>query len=190
MNDVETTWAPKLSDDDIRGLAELHMIAFPRPGDTTNQLIERVRRYSEFWQTEDGRAESAGMHIIRVDGMIVAKADSTRREVGTTAGVLPLLALGGVSTHPKWRGHGFGKSVVIEAWKRVDSGEFRFSLFRTTPAVVPFYEKLGACIAENPVFNSLAIEGESFTFGAEAIMRYPVGNDWPDGGIDLRGPSY
>jgi len=56
--------------------------------------------------------------------------------------------------------------------------------------VRPFYEKLGACLVTNRIFNSLGNDPEKNPFWDEIAMRYPAAKHWPAGQIDLRGPGY
>jgi hypothetical protein len=95
-----------------------------------------------------------------------------------------------VSCHPDYRGRGLGSAVVGSAFGLVDEGLFEAALFQTRRAVQPFYERLGAGIADNRFVNSLGEDPERNPFWNEVVLRYPASAPWPEGTIDLMGLAY
>lgn len=128
--------------------------------------------------------------IVREGGRIVAHALAEPRVLGTSAGDLPVAALGKVCSDPELRGRGLGALVVRGVFGLVDAGLYPFSYFQTSHAVRPFYERLGAVLADNRVVDSTSTNPEADPFWDEVRMRYPAGEGWPTGAIDLRGPGY
>ncbi len=112
------------------------------------------------------------------------------RTIGTTSGHMTIAGLAQACTDPDQRGRDLGKLITRAAFELVDSGAFHFSLFQTSPQVPPFYEKLGSCLVDNPIVNSLGVGVEASPFWDSVAMRYPSSGDWPQGEIDLRGPGY
>jgi GNAT superfamily N-acetyltransferase len=114
------------------------------------------------------------------------------REIGTSHDSLTVMALAGVACIESYRGNGFGKAVVEAAFDRVRDGAFEVSLFQTSTAVRPFYEKLGCSAVENPTVNSLnEADPEARPWWDPEVMIYPAGAAaWPEGPIDLRGPAW
>jgi predicted N-acetyltransferase YhbS len=162
-------------------------IAFPRRDRQARaeQLLALGREYN-------GPAELAPrMHVVEVNGLVVAHALTKPRTILTSQGSMTILALAMVATDPEVRGGGHGRTVVRAAFDLVDQTLHPFSLFQTSFAVEPFYSRLGACRVENRIVNSLA-EGdvEANPFWDEVVLRYPAGDGWPAGTIDLQGPGY
>jgi predicted N-acetyltransferase YhbS len=131
------------------------------------------------------------MHVVERDGLIVAHALSTPRNILTSACSMTVLALAMVATDPEHRGAGLGRLVVRGAFDLVDQGLFPFCLYQTSFAVEPFYTRLGACRVENRIVNSRnADDPQANPFWDEVVMRYAAGDGWPVGTIDLQGPGY
>jgi hypothetical protein len=103
---------------------------------------------------------------------------------------MTILALCRVCTDPAVRGRKLGEAVVKSAFGLVDDGTYPFSLFQTTNIVQPFYEKLGATIVHNRLFNSLAADPAASPFWDPVIMRYAGTGNWPSGDIDTNGPGW
>ncbi|QDU87630.1 hypothetical protein Pla175_09950 [Pirellulimonas nuda] len=151
----------------------------------------RARQLLDAGRGGDPRALLPPQSCVVYDGdQVVGHAMTEQRTIATAAGKLDVLALSKVCTDPDRRGMGIGPMVVHAAFAPVDSGVLAFSLFQTTCAVRPFYERLGARLVEQPITNSLATDPGACPFWDEVVMRYPWGGDWPAGPIDLLGPGY
>lgn len=129
-------------------------------------------------------------HCVFDGDELVCKARTAGRIVATEAGQLTLMELAGVCAHPDVRGKGYGRAVAEVAFARVNRGEYPVSLFQTSYAVQPFYEKLGCRRINTRVVNSLADDPEADAFWNELLMIYPATYDLPDGVIDLLGSGY
>ena len=103
---------------------------------------------------------------------------------------MTIVALAQVCTDPAERGRKLGQAVVRAVFDLVDHGPFPHSLFQTSHQVRPFYDKLGAGLVTNPIFNSLGDDPDKNPFWDEVAMRYPAAKHWPEGEIDLRGPGW
>jgi predicted N-acetyltransferase YhbS len=161
---------------------------WPKPG---RSVDSRTAQLLAQWRDYDGPKDQHPRSIlISEKGRVIAHAGADPRTIGTSQGEVTILALGKVCTDPARRGEQLGAAVVREVFKLVDGGAFRWSLFQTCHHVRPFYEKLGACVVENKIVNSLADDPTANPFWDEVVMRYPSGPGWPAGQIDLRGPGY
>ena len=183
---VETLDRRNLSEADARPIAELLVKVFAR-----RTLEERLEQLVNQWRDWRGpEAEFPRSVIIREDGGVIAHAAALPRTIGTSQGEMTVLALAQVASDPALRGRGLGQAVVRAAFDAVDHGPFLHSLFQTSHNVQPFYEKLGACVVTNRIFNSLAEDPAANPFWDAVVMRYPAAKPWPSGEIDLRGPGY
>ncbi len=185
---VETLDARTLSKADALEIAKLLVRVWPRSKKTVtirqHQMLELGRNYQ-------GAEELAPRSfLIRQEGGVIAHAAVLPRSIGTSAGEMMIAGLTRVCTAPEQRGRGLGEVVVRAIFSLVDNEIFPYSLFQTTQEVRPFYEKLGACIIENPIVNSLGDDLHASPFWDKVIMRYPCGGSWPLGEIDLCGPGY
>jgi predicted GNAT family N-acyltransferase len=188
LHEVESITISSLSDSDARAIGELLVRVWPkdnRPLDyRIDQLFQR-KIYNSGKQSQDPRSL-----IIRSGSRIMAHAAVMPRTVGTSQGDLTLLALAHVCTAPDTRGQRLGQRIMQAVFALVDDGTFPFSLFQTTEQVKPFYLQLGACLAENSFVDSTNPKNLKSPFQDPVIMRYPDGEGWPEGTIDLRGPGY
>jgi predicted N-acetyltransferase YhbS len=188
MYQVETHDARTLSQADTRGIAELIVKVWPNPAKPFEYRVQQVANLGRGAVPSDAQAPRSV--IVRAEGRVIAHAAITPREIGTSAGPMTVAALAMVCSDPAFRGHGLGELVVREILVPVDQSIFPFALFQTSPPIKPFYEKLGACVADNRIVNSLAEDPQAYPFWNEVVMRYPKDRVWPEGEIDLRGPGY
>lgn len=187
MHHVEIIDARTLSAADARAIGELLVKVWPKPGKTVEFRQQQMLDMGHGFHGPDAHAPRSA--LIRDAGKVIAHAALIPRKVGTTAGDLDLAGLARVCTDPDYRGHGLGELVVKAIFKAVDEGAFPFAFFQTNSRIQPFYEKLGACLATNPVINSQSQDLHD-PFWDEIKMRYPKDSNWPEGQIDLRGPGY
>ncbi len=188
MYQVETLDARVLTTADARAIAELIVKVWPKSGKSVEfreqQLLDMGRGY------HGSPAQAPRSTVIREAGHIIAHAAFIPRTIGTTTGEMTIAGLARVCSDPDFRGQGLGELVVREIFALIDKQVFPFSLFQTSTAVRPFYEKLGACQIMNRIVNSLGDDPQASPFWDEAILRYPKDRQWPEGEIDLRGPGY
>jgi len=123
-------------------------------------------------------------------GKLIAHAATFPRRITVDGKAMTILALGGVCSHPNFRGQGLGAAVVRAAFARVDRGEFPFCLYQTTEPNRTFYEHLGAAVIANRIVNSLGEKPEANPFWDPLAMAYPVSRPFPAGTVDLLGPGY
>jgi len=185
---VEILDARTLSEADAQAISELLVRVWPNSPKTVEVRRRQMLELRQGYTGSDAQAPRS--FILREGDRVVAHAVVLPRTIGTSAGDMTIAGLARVGTDPDMRGRGLGEVVVRASFALVDSGDFLFSLFQTTPEVRPFYEKLGACTVDNPIINSLGDDLHTPPFQDKAIMRYPSSGSWPEGEIDLRGPGY
>jgi GNAT superfamily N-acetyltransferase len=185
---IETLDRRHISEPDARAIAELLVRVWPRPEKT---VATRMADLLILWNDYHGpEAEFPRSFVIRENRRLIAHAAALPRKIGTSDGDITIMGLAQVCSDPELRGRGLGEAVVRAAFDTVDHGPFAHSLFQTSHKVRPFYEKLGACLVTNRIFNSLGDDPAKNPFWDEVVMRYPAVKPWPEGDIDLRGPGY
>jgi predicted N-acetyltransferase YhbS len=185
---VEIWDARTLSHEQALAIGELLVQVWPKPNVTAEDRAQQQLAFGRDYEGTDAQAPRS--FVVLESGRVVGHSLIFARTIRTTAGELTIAALARVCSDPDLRGHGLGEAVVRAAFGPVDAGDFPFSYFQTSHRVRPFYEKLGAVLAENSVINSLASGPKTNPFWDEVTMRYPGRGDWPAGTIDLRGPGY
>ena len=107
--------------------------------------------------------------------------------MATVGGVsLRLGGIGGVATHPEWRGRGLATLALrlAEVWLR-ELLLADFGLLICSQARRPFYERLGWRVVDGPlVFDQPT---GKVTFGDVTMVLPCLRSEWPTGTIDLRG---
>lgn len=186
---VKSRRLAEIREDEALAAGELLAAVFVRPD---RGPVERAEQLKRIGREYDGPAAQGPVsHTVWDGDTVVAHALTFGRTVRTDAGELPVLALAMVAADPQRRGQGLGAAIVRAAFARIDSGEFPFSLFQTSHAVRPFYERHGCVVVENEIVNSLSeTDPQANPFWDEIVMRYPAGGDWPAGTIDLYGRGY
>jgi GNAT superfamily N-acetyltransferase len=185
---VESLDARSFSETDALAIGELLARVWPKPDKPAEFRKQQMLDLGVGYSGPDAQAPRS--FVIRDGGKVLAHAAVFPRTIGTSTGETTIAALCRVCSDPECRGQGFGELVVRGVFDLVDAGEFRWSLFQTTPPVRPFYEKLGAAAIDNTVVNSLGGDPREHPFWDPVLMRYPAAGDWPAGEIDLRGPGY
>ena len=171
-----------------REIAELLVAIWPRPGRTVETRTADI--FGHWHNYQGSEAQYPRSFLVREGGRIIAHSQADPRTIKTTAGDLTVLALCRVCTDPQVRGRKLGRAMVEAAFNLVDDGTYPFALFRTKEEVRPFYEKLGAVVATNRIYNSHAADPTASPWWDPIIMRYPSGGNWPVGDIDINGPGW
>jgi GNAT superfamily N-acetyltransferase len=177
-----------LSETDARSVAELICTVWPKPGRTVELYAELM--LSEWHDYRGPKETFPRFFILREGGRVIACAGADPRTIGTSQGEMMILALKRVCTAPAARGRGLGQAVVEVVFDMVNNDTYPFALFQTKESVRPFYEKLGAVVAQNRIVNSLGDDPAANPFWEPVVMRFPAGPGWPAGEIDLRGRGY
>ncbi len=173
---------------DAQAIGELLSEVWPNPSKSAEYRRQQLLSVGQNYSGPDAQAPRS--FVIREDGRLIAHAAVVPRAIGTESGVMTIAGLAQVCVAPTQRGRGLGELVVKPVFALVDAGDFPFSLFQTSPEVRPFYAKLGACLVENDIINTLSEDLHVSPFWDKVVMRYPCSGSWPDGQIDLRGPGY
>ncbi|MEQ8847889.1 GNAT family N-acetyltransferase [Botrimarina sp.] len=176
------------SDDLALATGALLSAVWPRPDRGPVERAEQLKRLGRQYDGPDSTAPIA--YVVRQDDRVVAHALTFLREIEADGRTWPVMALAMVASDPACRGRGYGAAVVEAALGRVVAGAFPASLFQTSFAVEPFYERLGAVRAANRIINSKSEEPDRCPFWDDVVLRYPADADWPEGVIDLRGKGY
>lgn len=183
---VESIDRRNMSDTDARAVAELLVKVWTR-----RTFEERIERLQNEWRDYTGpEAIYPRSFVIRDGSRVIAHAAALPRTIGTSEGDLTIVALAQVCSDPELRGRKLGQAVVRAVFDLVDHGPYEHSLYQTSHTVRSFYEKLGAGLVTNRIYNSLGSNPELNPFWDEIAMRYPAVKHWPEGDIDLRGPGY
>jgi len=188
LQDVESIAICSLSELDARAIGELLVRVWPKASRPLDYRIDQL--FQRKIHDSGIPSQAPRSLVIRHESLIVAHAAVMPRTVRTSQGDLTLLALAHVCSDPTMRGQRLGQRIMRAVFTLVDEGAFPFCLFQTTEQVKPFYLRLGACLAENPIIDSTNLENPESPFQDPVIMRYPDGAGWPEGVIDLRGPGY
>jgi len=186
---VKSCRLSRISGDEALAVGELLAKVFPKPD---KGPVERALQLKRIGEDYVGPAEQGPTsHIILQEDRVVAHAVTFGRTIGVVTGDLTVMALAYVATDPDCRGQGLGAAVTHAAFSRVEEGEFPFALFQTSFKVQPFYEQIGCQLVENRIYNSLSADDpRANPFWDDVVMRYPAGDDWPTGDIDLRGRGW
>ncbi|TWT32185.1 Acetyltransferase (GNAT) family protein [Posidoniimonas corsicana] len=159
--------------------------------DSSQTFDERVAGLLHDWKSYAGPAQQfPRAFVVLEEGQPIAHAGLVPREVRAPGHAVTVGALGGVCARPDRRGQGLGVAVVQASFALVDEGVFPYVLFQNYRDYQPFYEKLGARVIDNRIYNSLAEDPQANPFWADVAMVYAGGNDWPEGDLDLGGPGY
>lgn len=161
---------------------------WPKPHLTAADRAEQQLALSREYQGKSGPAPRS--FVIEEGGRVVAHAALIPREIRTSRGEMTIGGLARVCTDSSVRGRGLGELVARAAFGSIDAGDFPFALFQTNFKTSGFYQKLGAVPVHNRIINSLSAEPKMCPFWDEVVMRYPGGDHWPEGTIDLRGPGF
>src|SRR5262245_16520452 len=99
-------------------------------------------------------------------------------------------SIGGVKTHPAFRGRGFAGTAIRQALDFFQAqGDVDFGLLVCEPSLVPFYERLGWRRFPGDLFVTQRQATVPFTFNLPMTtpirLREPI-----DGKIDLLGPPW
>lgn len=180
--------APDSHPDLLLSACELMCRVWPKPDRTPEVRLARIT--AEFAAHPPAAPRPPRAWVATEGGRVVGHAAIVSREIELAGRRVVIAGLARVCTEPECRGRGIGERLVRAAFVPVDSGEFAWSLFQTTPDVRPFYERLGARAIDNRVINSLGDDPAACPFWDPVLMRYPGSGQWPDGVIDLRGPGY
>ncbi len=185
---IEEVWLDRASQPMLLAIGQLIAIVWPKPGVTATDRAHQLANLCEPGDADDCMVPKS--FVIREQTRVIAHAAAIPRTIATAAGPMTIVGLSRVATHPDFRGQRLGELVVRAAFALVDNGRFAASLFQTSHAVRPFYERLGCAVVDNCVINSTGVDPTIPPFCDNVVMRYPGDRDWPAGDIDLRGPGY
>ena len=179
----------EVREDEALAAGELIAAVWPKPDRGPVERAEQLKRMGQQHAGPNSRAPIS--FLVWRGERVVAHALTFARTVKSEQGELPVMALAMVASDPACRGEGLGAAVAEAALGRVDAGAVPFALFQTSHTVRPFYEQLGCRVVENRVVNSLSESNpEANPFWDDLVMRYPGGDGWPSGTIDLCGRGY
>jgi len=181
MLELRVTPATDLTDADWLELAEFLHTIWPNPDLSSEGRAEH---------REDAATDRPASEVIRTyDGeRLIAAGQTFGREVLVDGQRRNALALAAFAVAEDRRGEGMGKQVVLEAFKRVDSGAFEFAIFQT--GVPGFYQPMNCRVIDNKVVNSLADDPNANPFEDTHVMVYPANTLLGTGPVDMLGPGY
>jgi len=127
-------------------------------------------------------------HVLAyVEDALTSHLSIVERRVATIDGQpIPLSGLGGMITHPAWRGRGIA-SATLEQAVRFITNELaaEFCLLLCREEVAPLYARFGwKCVAGPTIFQQPA---GKMTHSRLTMVLSCGGKAWPRGAIDLCG---
>ncbi|MBN2710890.1 MAG: GNAT family N-acetyltransferase [Planctomycetes bacterium] len=175
---VKRRLARELSKSDWEPIIELWEATWPDSEPAHGVRIELEMELAT--GTDNSSCRRWLLHYIESDGNLAAVASSFGVTLKAGGEDLEVLAIAGVCCRESERGKGYGKALALDAFKRVNSGEFAVCLFQT--AVPEFYEKLNCRRISNSIVNSTS---DGVAFIDDYSMIYPAAYDLTEGEIDL-----
>lgn len=137
---------------------------------------------------EDGLAWSdIDWHVLIWDGEILVSHVEIIERMGSAGGeTVRLGGIGGVATHPAWRGRGLASLAlrIAELWLR-EVVKADFGLLICGEARIPFYRRLGWQVVQGPLCFDQPTG--KITFDDVTMVLPCLRRDWPAGAIDLCG---
>ena len=121
---------------------------------------------------------------------IIAHVAVYEKLLGTDSGLLPVIGIAEVCTHPDYRGRGLARAILAEIhdWARAQG--FDWSLLFGSHAI---YGGSGYARIDNPIraldYQSGAWKTETLEYALARQLRQSAA-PWPHGTIDLRGPHF
>jgi len=187
----------QVSSDAYNAIQALKADAFGLPTNDSEAAKLASRRASgEQWWVRGDWPESQRpeplkvlYHLLYHDGGLAAIAQTSVRTVRPPSRDLDVLTLAGVVSAPSVRGRGPGKTVILDAFARLEEEGLTHCLFQTGDAR-GLYEKLGGTLVDNRFVDRTAQDPDANPWSDDWVMRYPADAPWPDGLIDLNGPGY
>ncbi len=179
---TQPTIVEYLHDDDVdatldRQLRELLSTCFTKPGD---EIFAVHRYYRQMPQHRWLVRDSAGVPIAHV-----AVHD---KAIGTEAGEMPIAGVAEVCVHPDYRGRGLVKRMLVAAHEWMAGREYAFSVLFGNPRV---YGSSGYRSVTNDLRLTDLATGAVAVAPRDNAMILPMKlSDWPDGEIDLHGPTF
>jgi aminoglycoside 2'-N-acetyltransferase I len=122
-------------------------------------------------------------------GQALAHAGIVIRQARWNDGDVKIGGVGGVMTHPEFRGRGFASAAVnrcVQFFR--EQGDIDFGLLVCEPHVVPFYGRLGWQVFPGDLI--VKQHGETTKFTPSGSMTYPLRLQADLGTIDLLGPPW
>jgi len=126
--------------------------------------------------------------IMREPGRVIAHVAFHDKTIGTTAGDFAIVAVAEVAVHPEFRGQGLVKKLLNVAHEATGARGVPFSMLFGKEEV---YSSSGYVTVMNPLrFFDPYTNGWMVRPIRWAMMK-PLGAiPWPEGEIDLRGPTF
>ena len=126
--------------------------------------------------------------IMREPGRVIAHVAFHEKTIGTDGGEFPIGAVAEVATHPDFRGKGLIKLLLTEAHKSFSARSVPFAvLFGNTKV----YSSSGYVPVTNPLRFFDPVQKEWIVRPHASVMVKTLSaTPWPNGEIDLRGPTF
>jgi GNAT superfamily N-acetyltransferase len=160
----------------------------------TNELAESERAYIDAWLIQQFAEESGDYEwsdvdwhvLLRVNGQLVSHVEIVERIGAVDGRPVKLGGIGGVVTLPEWRGRGLATATLERAAAFMcEELQVAFGLLICGRDMIPFYSRLGWQVVAGPlVFDQ---PGGKVVFDDVTMVLPCVGQEWPEGAIDLCG---
>ena len=124
--------------------------------------------------------------LVRHDGRPACHVAITKRTASVDGKAVALAGIGGLMTPPEWRRCGLATTAMRHAARFIDEKLcVDFGLLLCGEALAPFYERLDWRRIDAPVFFEQP--GGTLRWDECAMVLPCREQDWPPGGVDLRG---
>ena len=187
MHEIKQYRDTELTEDVAWAIARL---AFQSCKESTKTVEDRFRAMMDGVGSTLPEHTTGLRYAIWQDDRMVAHARTFVREMLIDDQSLTVLALATVCSDPDMRGQGLGAAVTRQAFQIIDDPAWPDVCLFQTPAA-GFYEKLECRKVPNRFVNRKdEKDPEAWPWHDDTVMIYPAAYAWPEGVVDLNGPSY
>ena len=132
------------------------------------------------WTPDDWRL------LVRVEDKLVSHIAIIERTCLVNGKPVKVGGVGGVGTHPEWRGHGLASLAMVQAAEFLTNGlKVEFGVLFCDQEMVPYYQRLGWRMIDAPVYFSM----HDSKMQSDSPAMYLPGTKpyWPSGDVDVCG---
>ena len=167
-----------LTEDDFASLNALSQLVYP-PEEWSDWPGRHVEWADAQW----------GVRTLAADGTLLSYTGMVMRDGVVDGRAVRIGGVGGIKTHPAWRGQGFAQAGVKYALDLMQELDVQFALLVCEPELLDYYARLGWQEFAGKLLVRQRGAVAEFTFNR--VMTHPVQAAAPrTGTIDLCGPPW